>query len=174
MSLTLELSRPGDEELLALVGSATFLATYAHMLSAPDMLAHCTKQHAPAIYRDWLNDARSTCWLARAAPGGAPVGYAVLAPASVPVADPDPSDLELKRIYLLHPYQRLGFGRIMVDAAASVARDAGSRRVLLGVFSGNVAALAFYERVGFVRAGERTFRVGASDFFDYLLSLPLT
>ena len=53
------------------------------------------------------------------------------------------------------------------------ARAAGARRLLLGVYSRNAPALAFYARCGFVRAGERTFRVGGSDYHDYLLSLAL-
>ena len=36
-------------------------------------------------------------------------------------------------------------------------------RLLLGVWSTNEAALAFYERIGFTRAGTRTFRIGAQD-----------
>ncbi|MEP7312024.1 MAG: GNAT family N-acetyltransferase [Pseudomonadota bacterium] len=171
--LVLDRAKPGEEAQLALVGSATFLETYAGLLSAADIVAHCAQQHAPSIYRDWLVDKRSTCWLVRAQRGAAPVGYAVLAPASVPIADPDPADLELKRIYLLHRFQRQGMGRRLIDAAAVAAREGGSRRLLIGVYSLNLGALAFYERLGFQRAGERTFRVGASDFFDYLLSLPL-
>ena len=44
-----------------------------------------------------------------------------------------------------------------------------SRRVLLGVYSRNEAALGFYARLGFTRAGTRNFRVGANDYFDYIL-----
>jgi len=45
--------------------------------------------------------------------------------------------------------------------------------LLLGVYSENHAALAFYARVGFSRVGERTFHVGNSHFFDYILGLQL-
>jgi ribosomal protein S18 acetylase RimI-like enzyme len=125
------------------------------------------------VYEGWLADPRSRCWLAQAEHGGAPVGYLVLAPAAVPVPDPDPSDLEIKRVYLLHRFQGAGLGRQLVDAAAGHARLAGSRRLLLGVYSQNHAALAFYARTGFQRVGERTFRVGNSDYFDHLLGLAL-
>ena len=97
----------------------------------------------------------------------------MLAPAAVPVPDPQPDDLEIKRIYLLHRFQGAGWGRRLMDAAIERARARGSRRLLLGVYSKNHAALAFYARLGFSRAGERSFRVGASDYYDYLLALPL-
>jgi ribosomal protein S18 acetylase RimI-like enzyme len=37
----------------------------------------------------------------------------------------------------------------------------------------NTAALAFYDRVGFVRIGERKFLVGSMLCDDYILSLSL-
>ena len=49
-------------------------------------------------------------------------------------------------------------------------QDLGSRRLLLGVYSRNAPALRFYARMGFVQAGERMFRVGSSDYYDYLLA----
>ena len=60
-----------------------------------------------------------------------------------------------------------------MQAGADWARAAGYRRLLLGVYSQNHAALRFYDRMGFVRVGERTFHVGNSDFFDYILGLSL-
>ena len=162
----LRVATAADAALLALVGQATFLESYAGTLGAADILAHCQGQHAPAVYESWLADSRSRCWLAQAVNGGAPVGYLVLAPAAVPVQDLDPSDLEIKRVYLLHRFQGAGLGRQLVDAAAAQARAVGSRRLLLGVYSQNHAALAFYARTGFQRVGERTFRVGNSDDFD--------
>jgi ribosomal protein S18 acetylase RimI-like enzyme len=167
------LASSADAAALALVGSATFLESYAGILPVADILAHCERQHSPALYAQWLADRRNDTWLVEAEAGGAPVGYAVLAPAAVPVADPHPADLEVKRIYLLHRFQGAGWGRRMMDAAAQRARERGSQRLLLGVYSRNHAALAFYARLGFSRAGERSFRVGASDYFDYLLALPL-
>jgi GNAT superfamily N-acetyltransferase len=172
-TVSLRAAVPGDEARLALVGAATFLDSYAGILPAADIVAHCARQHAAAVYADWLAAPRCHVWLAEVDPGLAPVGYLVLAPAAVPIADPRADDLEVKRIYLLHRFQGGGLGRRLMDAATGAARAAGARRLLLGVYSRNAPALAFYARCGFVRAGERTFRVGGSDYHDYLLSLAL-
>jgi diamine N-acetyltransferase len=171
--VTLRAANPADAAALALVGQATFLETFAGLHTAANILAHCERQHAPRVYADWLADARCAAWLLEAVPGNAPVGYAVMAPADVPVPDPHPDDLEIKRIYLLHRYQRGGWGRRLMDAAIAHARARGSSRLLLGVWSTNEAALAFYERIGFTRAGTRTFRIGAQDCVDHLLALAL-
>ena len=171
--VSLRVATPQDAGRLAFVGAATFLETYAGTLPAEDILAHCEVQHAPSIYEAWLADPRSHCWLVEASHGAAPVGYLVLAPASVPVGDPDPSDLEIKRIYLLHRFQRSGAGRRLMEACMRHARVSGCPRLLLGVYSRNDHALKFYERMGFTRVGERTFRVGGSDYYDYILGRDL-
>jgi diamine N-acetyltransferase len=163
----------GDETRLALVGRATFLESYASLLPAEDILAHTDKNHAPDVYADWLASPRYSCWLVEAGPGKAPVGYMVLSPPDLPLADLSATDLEIKRIYLLHPYQRRGVGRALMEQATAHARDAGFARLLLGVYSRNTAALAFYNRIGFHRVGERQFRVGASEYFDHILGINL-
>lgn len=163
----------GSEHALALVGQATFLETFAGVLDGGDLLAHCARQHSPEIYRDWLQDEAAAAWLAVVAPGAAPVGYVVLTPAALPVADPRSDDLEIKRIYLLHRFQGRGLGRGLLEAALEHARAAGSRRVLLGVYADNRDALAFYQRCGFRDVGVRRFRVGDNEYDDRVLALDL-
>jgi ribosomal protein S18 acetylase RimI-like enzyme len=159
---------PGDAEALALVGQATFLETYAGALDAADILAHCDVEHAPARYADWLGNPGYRLWLAEAASGRAPVGYAVLAPADFPEALP--SDLELKRIYVLHRLHGSGVGARLMATAIEAAQASDAGRVLVGVYDGNERALAFYARHGFSPAGARKFRVGANVHDDPVLA----
>jgi ribosomal protein S18 acetylase RimI-like enzyme len=161
---------PGDEEALALVGAATFLETFAGLLEGPDILAHCRVQHAASQYAAWLADPKYQLCLAELV--GAPVGFVVLSPPDLPVAMTE-EDIELKRIYLLHRFQGGGLGRRLVEWSVAQARSVGKKRLLLGVKADNTAALAFYERVGFVRIGERKFLVGTMLCDDYILSLAL-
>jgi ribosomal protein S18 acetylase RimI-like enzyme len=148
--ITVRAARAGDEAALSLLGGATFLESYAHLLPVTDILGHVARQHATA-----------------------PVGYAVLTPPDLPLADIAPGDLEIRRIYLLHRFQRGGLGRRLMDEVLGYGRAIAARRVLLGVYSRNEAALGFYQRLGFARVGTRQFRVGANDYFDYILSLDL-
>jgi ribosomal protein S18 acetylase RimI-like enzyme len=167
------LATPADAAALSLVGSATFLETFANLHSAADILAHCQRNHSVEVYSRWLAQPRAAAWLLEAQPGDAPVGYAVMAPADVPVPDPRPDDLELKRIYLLQPFQGGGWGRRLMDAVVERARSLGSQRLLLGVWTVNEDALRFYARYGFTRAGERTFWIGDRQCADHLLALAL-
>lgn len=166
-------AQPGDEAALSLLGGATFLESYAHLLPVADILGHVARQHAAAVYERWLADAQCHCWLAEHPPGRAPVGYAVVTPPDLPLTDLGPGDLEIRRIYLLHRFQRGGLGRRLMEAVIGHGRAAGARRLLLGVYSRNEPALAFYARLGFAQVGTRQFRVGANDYFDYILALDL-
>lgn len=163
---------PGDEEALALVGQATFLETFAGVLPGSDIVAHCRTQHAASVYRAWL-DGGARVWIAEADPTEAPIGYLVLARASVPVENPSDRDLEVKRIYLLHQFHGRGVGKRLMSEAEDHARHVGANRLLLGVYSRNDRAVAFYERVGFRRIGTRRFRVGEHDYDDLVLSMDL-
>jgi diamine N-acetyltransferase len=172
-AISIRAAQRGDETRLALVGRATFLESYADLLPAEDILAHTEQQHAPGVYAAWLDDPRYRCWLVEAGPGRVPVGYLLLSPPDLPMTDLTAQDLEVKRIYLLHPYQRRGFGRAMMTQATQYARAAGFARLLLGVYARNEAALAFYDQIGFHRVGERHFRVGAGEYYDHILGIDL-
>ena len=101
------------------------------------------------------------------------IGYLVLAPASLPVPDPRDHDLEVKRIYLLDQFRGKGIGKQLMIAAEAHARNEGATRLMLGVYSRNDRAVAFYEQFGFRRIGTRRFRVGAHDYDDFVLAMDL-
>jgi ribosomal protein S18 acetylase RimI-like enzyme len=166
-TLRVRAASAGDAARLSLLGSATFLESYAHLLPVEDILAHAARQHSGAKYEQWLADPASPTWLVEAA-GGAPVGYLVATAPDLPISLA-PGDLEIRRIYVLHRYQRLGLGRWLMEEVQRWAEAAGYRRLLLGVYSRNEKALAFYERSGFTRVGTREFRVGAHDYHDFIL-----
>ena len=138
MDVTIRRCEARDAEALALVGQATFLETYAGNLDAADILAHCRTEHAADRYAAWLRDNRYMLWIAEAADGAAPVGYAVVAPSN-PADGFPPEDLELKRIYLLHRLHGSGVGaRLMaatIDAAQATtapSTNTGSARTMSG------------------------------------------
>lgn len=173
LQVDLQRATADDVPDLALVAAATFLETYAGALRGVDIVKHCAVNHAPDAYAGWLADPGSALWVARVQPGAAAIGYMLLSRPDVVIAEPRPGDVEVKRLYLLHRFQQLGLGRRLLAAAADWARSRGSRRLLLGVYSKNEPALAFYRRMGFTVVGDRTFRVGDSDFYDYILGLEL-
>jgi GNAT superfamily N-acetyltransferase len=160
-----------DAGALGLLGAATFLETYALTLNGPDIVTHCAKHHAPEVYARWIADPNCAVWLAEAGEGQTAVGFSVLTSPDLPGAEA--GDLELRRIYVLAPFQGFGLGRTFVQLAADEARRRGARRLLLGVYGVNEAAMAFYARMGFEQIGTREFVVGQKTCFDYVLALSL-
>lgn len=158
-----------DADALALIGQATFLETFAGVLAGPDIVAHCQHAHSVALYREWLADAGYALWLAEVAPGSAPVGFMVVAPAQLPLADLSSRDVEIKRIYILSKFQGGGTGAKFIGEALRHAGKVQAARLLLGVYANNRAALGFYERQGFEQLGSRMFNVGGRDYDDRIM-----
>ena len=173
MSYRLRACAPGDEDALALVGQATFLETFAGILEGEDVVRHCRAQHAPERYAEWLARPSAAAWLAEVAPGHAPGGYFLLDDPQLPVPDPRPSDVELKRIYVLGRFHGTGLGAALMDRAIAVARERGRGRMLLGVYAHNARARAFYARRGFYHVADRRFHVGGNAYDDTVLALEL-
>jgi ribosomal protein S18 acetylase RimI-like enzyme len=171
--ITIRRCGPGDEIALSIVGQASFLDTFAGILSGQDIIGHCVKQHSSEKYAGWLRDSGSAVWIAEVEPGQAPVGYLVLTKPDLPLADVSPDDAEIKRVYLLSRFRGAGLGRRLMQEAEIHARERGVRRLLLGVYDGNDAAISFYERLGYKRAGERSFTVGDNTYHDFILALTL-
>lgn len=168
--MTIRRALPEDAGALALVGAATFLESYAQVLTREDVVAHCAEAHAPASYARWLADPETAIWVATVGEGVV-VAYAVMARSDLPEARAD--DLELRRIYVLAPFQGGGLGRTLLEAMTKEARAREARRLTLGVYDGNPGALAFYEREGFRRIGTRTFTVGERTYGNLILALEL-
>ena len=169
MKFHLRRARPEDAQALSVVGTATFLESYAGVIDGAAVLRHCAQTQSLAAYETALADARQALWLAELDPGRAPVGYLHMTAPDLPVETRD-GDLEIKRIYVLATQRRAGLGRQLLNTAALYAREQRARRLLLGVYKKNKAALAFYRRVGFERVGERAFDVGGFTYQDWVLA----
>jgi ribosomal protein S18 acetylase RimI-like enzyme len=59
------------------------------------------------------------------------------------------------------------------EIAIAAAQAGGAKRLLLGVYSVNDGALAFYTRCGFRRSGTREFRAGRRTYHDLVLARDL-
>jgi len=164
---------PGEEQGLALLGSATFLESYAGFLAAEDIVAHCAAEHSAAVYARYLAAPRARVYAAAAEPGNALIGYAVACPLEFSLPDATPADYELRRIYVLHRYQGKGAGQALLKQVIAAARELGYGRLLLGVNEGNTAAIRFYTQQGFTRVGGRSFQVGRQNCHDDVLALAL-
>jgi diamine N-acetyltransferase len=192
-TITLRRATPSDAPALALTGAATFFEAFTWMLPGADILAHTLKHHTADAYAHYLADpdTRVTLAVTGSPVGfehepGSPVGYVLLCTPELPSFDVLPTDIELKRIYLFSRFRiapvldaegvtipSLRPAQALMDAAIADARALGATRLLLGTHAGNLRAIAFYRRNGFVEAGTRTFQVGNQQCCDLIFAKPL-
>ena len=164
---TIRRAGSADAGALALIGAATFLETFADMHTGAEIVAHCAAEHSPAAYERLLG-ADTDAWIVETVPTGAPLGYAILGKPELPGSRP--GDLELKRIYTLSRLHGTGAGASLMAAALAQTAARGAERLLLGVYSGNARAIAFYRKAGFERVGEHRFIVGETGYEDWILA----
>jgi diamine N-acetyltransferase len=147
----------GDEARLSLLGKASFLETYAGNPEATDLLTFVEVEHSAERYRFWLESDFAKIWIAETIPGRSAIGYAVvLFPSGA-------GGGEIKRLYVLHRFQRNGLGHRLMNEILATARDDGISELVLKVQKVNQSAVDFYSRKGFRVVGEESFRVGARD-----------
>jgi len=161
MTWTLRRASPEDAGAASLVAGASFLESFAGILTGPDIVAHVANKSSPSVMAAWIADPAAVLTLAEHPRGLAPVGYSLLTPPDLPI-ETGASDIELRRIYALSMTRGTGLGALLMAQAIGDARAMGRRRMLLGVLATNRIARAFYERQGFALAGERRFLVGAT------------
>ena len=159
-----------DAPKLALLGAATFLESFAHDHPGDGLVHHVETEHSRDWYRAALGRPDMALWIAETELG-APVGYTILGPATLPGAGP--GDLELKRIYLLGPWQGGGRGALLLGTVVAEAIARGADRLLLAVYEKNGKARAFYGRQGFAEIGRTIFMVGDTPFDDLVLARTL-
>jgi putative acetyltransferase len=75
---------------------------------------------------------------------------------TVAVVSAGPDECEVKRLYLLPGYRGRGFGRVLVEQVLDWAATSGRARIVAWSDVRLATAHAVYERMGFIRFGERT------------------
>lgn len=163
---------------VAEVAAATFpLACPPH--SSPDDIAGFIKTNlAEANFAEYIASDKSDVLIART-PDGTTVGYSLVH--HRPPSDPDvaavvveaPSS-ELSKMYVLPDHHSRGRtdppAQLLMRAAIETARERGSVLVWLGVNQENVRAQRFYAKMGFERAGVKTFDLNGSIENDFILT----
>ena len=155
-----------DAARLSLISDATFLETFAGMISGEALVAHCRQKHAPDYLRGLL-ERGARAWLAEL--DDAPIGYALLTAPELDAAQE--GDIELKKIYVLSRFHGTGIAGGLFDAA--LAGAAGHARLLLGVKADNHRAIGFYTKQGFGQIATRRFDVGGTLYDDVVLARDL-
>ena len=170
--MILRAATPADAELLAQLGSASFIAAFGHLYKAADLASFLAASHSLEKVTCELADPAMRIRIAEE--DGAALGFCkiVLAP-SWPEIGAARYAVELKQLYCAPGTTGRGTGAVLTEWALSEAHAAGADEMRLSVWSGNDRAQKFYARYGFAQIAEITFQVGAQIDREYLFACKL-
>ncbi|WP_235511449.1 N-acetyltransferase [Agromyces sp. Root81] len=81
--------------------------------------------------------------------------------------------IEFSKVYVLAGSHGTGTGAALMRASLEAARASGAATAWLGVNEENARAIAFYERHGFAKVGDKHFVVGGRVEDDWVMEHPL-
>jgi ribosomal protein S18 acetylase RimI-like enzyme len=88
--------------------------------------------------------------------------------------DMDDESFEIERIYIRKSFQKHGLGKYLIHKALEMAIEKNKMKVWLGVWEKNENAIAFYEKMGFVKTGSHSFYMGEEEQIDYIMTKTLS
>ena len=91
---------------------------------------------------------------------GEAAGYLAVVP------DPAKSSLQLSKLYIRKSLRGLGLGKESMDFVAGLCRQAKIGTLWLTVNKHNSDSIAWYERLGFAKAGEIVMEIGGGYMMD--------
>ncbi|MFM7349902.1 MAG: N-acetyltransferase family protein [Erythrobacter sp.] len=161
-----------DAPALARLGAETFVAAFGHLYRPEDLAAFLAEVHDPAAVAAEIAGKECTHRLVEA--DGRLVAYCKLRHptkfgAYTEAADP----IELGQLYCLPGHTGSGIGARLMDWALEMARDGRHDAVMLSVYAENFGAQRFYQRYGFAKIADITFKVGDHLDPEYLYELKL-
>ncbi len=161
-----------DAPALAKLGAETFVAAFGDLYTPHDLADFLAQVHNPeAVAQEIVGDSCTHCLVDV---DGTLVAFCKLRYPSHYTAYSDARDpIELGQLYALPGYTGGGIGAQLMDWALEVARAREHDAILLSVYAENFGAQRFYQRYGFAKIADITFRVGEQLDPEFLYELKL-
>nr|WP_321292415.1 GNAT family N-acetyltransferase [uncultured Trichococcus sp.] len=167
------LKKCGSEDLadLQTIGIETFTDTFAAHNTPEDLQAYLDKAYDPEKMKAELATKGSTFYFLYDDEELA--GYMKVNVAAALTEEMGADSLEVERIYIRPAFKRKGLGRFLIDKAIEIACGQDKNLIWLGVWEHNLNAIAFYEKMGFVRTGSHLFFMGDDEQTDFIMTKKL-
>ena len=155
-----------DAPALAVLGAKLFRETYEHATPAEEIDAHIATHYGTAIQEREIRHPETTVLIVEAEK---PIGYALVVSGTAPPNLAGSPGLEIARLYIDSPWHGTGLAKTLMEECLQLAAKQAHSLVWLLVWEHNPRALAFYEKFGFVVAGETPFPVGQEIQRDWIM-----
>ena len=160
-----------DAEELAALARRTFHDTFASTNDPTDMALYLSRAYGVDQQTRELTDRDITTFLVEQ--DGEAIGFAQLRTGDVPACVTGPKPIELWRLYVSREWHGHPIARPLMDRVKAAAAERGAKTLWLGVWERNDRAHAFYEKCGFVNAGEHIFLFGTDPQTDVVMVITL-
>lgn len=161
-----------DAPALAHLGAETFVAAFGDLYTPEDLAAFLAEVHnAEAVAGEIAGE---ECTHRLVEDGGALVAFCKLRyPTKFGDYTEATNPIELGQLYALPTHTGHGIGAALMDWGLAYAREHGHDAVLLSVYAENFGAQRFYQRYGFGKIADITFKVGEQLDPEFLYELKL-
>lgn len=152
-----------DVSQLAQLGRVSFCATFAHLYSPADLEAFLEEVYSERAVAEEVEGIE--CVHCLADDDGALIGYCKLRTPSWYAEHSDARNpIALGQLYTAPGRTGEGIGAALMEWAIAYAREASRDAIQLSVYAENEGAQRFYQRYGFAKIADITFKVG--DHYD--------
>ncbi|MBI1753137.1 MAG: GNAT family N-acetyltransferase [Acidobacteria bacterium] len=161
---------PADAQELALLGERLWRGTYTGLIPSSNLERHLAATFGVAKQDAELADPANLTLVLEA--DGKLLGYALLrahGPEPAHPGCPFSQPLEVARFYLDASLHGSGAAAQLMSAVLARAAAAGHDGVWLQVWEQNPRAIRFYAKMGFLDAGDASYRIGEQVDRDRLL-----
>ena len=157
--LILRAATPADIPALSRLAISSFIAKFGVLYNAADLQTFLSESLSEAAVAAELANPARLYQLAEGATGL--LGYAKLGlSCGFPQHARGTLAMELKQLYTAPEATGQGIGGALMDWAMAQFAARGADEVHISVYSGNTGAHRFYERYGFAKVADITFKVG--------------
>lgn len=174
MDITQCLVRPAiaaDTAAMAGFVDMAFRDTYGYYNTPENMNLYCSQAFLPEVLAAEMK--RDDILYLLALVNDNMVGLLKLQWSPPPIPIPFDNPLQISRIYVHPGVKGRGFGKLLMAAAQTHAKNNGHHYLWLGVWQQNEYAIAFYKKLGFAIIGTDTFVLGKDVQQDWLMGLAI-
>lgn len=158
-----------DVESLQLLGTQTFLETFAPYNTQENLASYLNKAFSKEEVTKELHDNNSEWYLALAENEKA--GYLKLNFGNAQTEMLDEKAMEIERIYVLQQFQGKQIGKLLLQKAIDVALNHAIDYIWLGVWEKNTKVQTFYKKQGFETFSQHSFYLDDDKQTDWLMKL---
>lgn len=167
----IRIAQLGDAKALAALAEKTFRDTFGSMNTFEDMNLHCQSSYGESIQLAEITDPQRLTLVCEL--GEHLIAFAQLNWSEGPSCVPGKKPGEIQRLYVEKAWHGKGIAQDLMDACLQEMAKAGSDTVWLGVWEHNPRAIAFYQKFGFLQAGDHVFPLGTDPQRDLILTRPV-